>query len=64
MNLDKITIEDIMDFLDIEEHTRETPEVKSTVKKFMQMFLPTLEEMPEFIEFYNSRYGKEDNDAT
>jgi hypothetical protein len=64
MNLDKITLEDIMDFLDIEEHTRETPEVRATVKKFMQMFLPTLEEMPEFIEFYNSKYGKEDINAT
>ena len=56
MNFDKITIDDMMDFLDIEEHTRQTPEVRATVQKFMNAFLPTLEDDPEFQEFYRRRY--------
>lgn len=53
MNFDKITIDDMMDFFEIEENTRKTPEVISTVQKFMNMSLPTLAEDPKFIEFYN-----------
>lgn len=41
MNFDKITVDDVMEFLDIEEHTRQTPEVRTTVQKFMNMYLPT-----------------------
>lgn len=60
MNLDKITIDDMMEFLEIEEHTRQTPEVRSTVQKAMNMLLPSIVETPEFIEFYEKKYGKED----
>ena len=59
MNFDKITIDDLMEFLDIEEHTRKSPEVRATVQKFMNVYLPMLEEDPKFIEFYERRYGDE-----
>ena len=60
MNFDKITIDDMMEFLDIEEHTRQTPEVRNTVQKLMNVILPTLAESPEFVKFYEEKYGKED----
>lgn len=60
MNLDKITIDDVMEFWNIEEHTRQTPEVRATVQKFMNMHLPTLAENPEFIQFYKRRYPDEE----
>jgi len=60
MNLDKITVDDMMEFLDIEEHTRQTKEVRDSVKKFINMFLPTLiEDCPEFIEFCKKKYPEE-----
>lgn len=61
MNLDKITVDDMMEFLDIEEHTRKTPEVRAVVQKFINMMLPTIADTPEFIQFYNERYGDEDD---
>ena len=60
MNFDKITVDDIMEFLDIEEPTRKSPEVRQTVQKFMSVYLPMLAEDPKFVEFYEQRYGKED----
>lgn len=59
MNFDKITVDDLMEFLDIEELTRNSPEVRQTVQKFMNMYLPTLAEDPKFVEFYERRYGDE-----
>ena len=59
MNFDKTTVDDVMEFLDIEEHTRQTPEVRATVQKFMNMYLPTLAEDPKFVEFYKRRYPDE-----
>lgn len=56
MNFDKITIDDFMDFLEIEKYLRQNPEVRLTIQKFMNMYLPMLEEDPEFIEFYKRRY--------
>ena len=60
MNFDKITIDDFMDFLEIEKYLRRTPEVRAAVQKFMNMRLPALAENPEFIQFYKRRYPNEE----
>lgn len=59
MNFDKITVDDIMEFLDIEEPTRKSVEVRQTVQKFMNVYLPMLAEDPKFVEFYKRRYPDE-----
>lgn len=60
MNLDKITIDDIMEFWDIEEYARQILEVRVTVQKFMNIHLSALAENPEFIQFYKRRYPDEE----
>lgn len=56
MNYDKITVDVMMDFLEIDESTRKTKEVRETVQKLINMMLPTIAETTEFQEFYNRRF--------
>lgn len=63
MNLDKITVEDFVEFLELEEHERQNEAIINTVKKFIKMFLPKLyDDCPEFKEFCKKKYPEEFED--